>query len=851
MKKLVKNTALSILAGSCALCLGGAVALQALPRKANAAEVTNTYTAFVDVGANATAQAADAVIGLTDKGFTATTPGTSHEGDSLFESYAEDATYTATVEAGTYTVAVAVLVEAAEGAITTEVKINDTAVEIPEGTLGKYVASEQVTVSDTSVKVEVTGKLCGALVAGAESKTAFVAELPEDGQVISYGKKLEDELDKVVVYRADGSVEESMEYGNINASTGVNLNFTTVNNVAATASVDIDGDAATADDVLQFTFNRHITTMPDDLVYFINCGSFDEIDSHYDDPETQDGYYSYNQTIFDYYGKYNEETQTGLINHGTPDQASSSDDQWGIYTKFAHNAPGDSTFPYNSFNWTTASSPLSTDHMGYRLTGLKANENYRIWFGTLSHWHARTSNLTFNGNAAETLRIGAEKAYSIYENVPADGNGRIDIHLTQIGSQNEPTLCFIAVQKMSTPLTAEAPASVEGNDSVGLYETSMTFSNVVAGAQLRLYNAAKPNQLLYEETVDGEKLSDGNYLVDWQVNLFEQGIRKFQVVQVNDRGVSQKPLEVTITDIENFSLTVGDYSTDRVQVTVHAEANSGITQWSYRLGEFGVPTTNVLTERVKNFEESFSVTENGDWYVLVYSGNNVSFEGVATVNKVDTSAPEIVFVPSLKNWKQGSYEVDLTVNSVSPVVEYALYKDGVEETRTTSAPASLTFEGVGVYTVFVRTSAGQSATSSLRISDVPKTTQVVRTVTSSGARYQFNDVVDGKDTVYKVKEITVYRLGDEVERISVLSGNVIELSRRNGAGTYVANVVTESGEVEMFSFEVTAEALRGGKVGGLSGSAAIGVGVGIGVGGLVIAAAAVVVTVLLKKKKHQ
>ena len=188
--------------------------------------------------------------------------------------------------------------------------------------------------------------------------------------MISYGKLLADEIDNTaVVHYTDGTQQTSeIEFGNIVANTGVNVNFTTT---------DITGVVKGTDRQVTCT----VTTMPDDLVYFVNAGSVDH-DGKYED--TADPYYDYNQTLFDHYNT--------LLN-SVPDQTTTKgSDKWGCYTSSTWTAPGDGTFPYNSLRWTE-----DALDMGYNLTDLTAGAAYRVYVGTLSHWHARTCTITFNG----------------------------------------------------------------------------------------------------------------------------------------------------------------------------------------------------------------------------------------------------------------------------------------------------------------------------------------------------------------------------------------------------------------------------------------------------------------------
>ncbi len=808
MRSKTKNRTLALLAASSALCLGGALALYGVNAVEARAAETNYY-AFVNVGADADAAVIDEALGLTAKGATATTAGTVTAGGSLFTSYAENAAYSLALADGTYQVAVAVIAEAG-----TAVTVGGTAAAIPAGTQGKYVVSTTATVSGGSLAVAVTGKLCGILVTGENEKVLMTADYTE-GQVVQYGALLSEELENATGYYSDGtSAELPIHYENITAGSGVNVNFTTI---------DVSG--MVGDTGLRAT--RYVTTMPDDLVYFINSGS-NNVPGKYED--FADPSYSYNRTVFDYYGE-------SLKNYGTPDAVSTKGgDTWGCYTETVFSAPGDATFPYNTLLWTE-----TVTDMGYMLTNLTPNANYRIYIGTLSHWHARTVDITFNGQVvgANTLRIASSKGCSVYENVPADANGKIDLHM-QGASTNEPCICFIAVQSMDTAVSA-VPSVPQGADTVGMEDHSMTLTGLSAGAKVQMYSAAKPFQLIYEEMVDEAKIGeDGSYLLDWGEPAT---VSQFNVVQVSNGGASEALL-VSVTDIEEFeyALSTDGYTTGSVTVSISAHADSGIASWSYRLGEYGAVTKFDL-DIPYSVNGSFTVSENGDYYVTVTSGLGVTNLKIVTIDNIDPDRPVITLTPSANGWQSGSYNVSLTVDSIAPVNKYTLYKNGAEVASANEAPASIRFAEEGEYVIYVQTAAGRSATGSVVVSANPTTTAVKKTYANRTLKYTFGNTDD-----YEVASVTVYELkGSGVSRMTIASGNSMDVYN---AGKYVAMVTSKNGTMEMFSLEVKASDFKSNKAtSNKGGSNGLGVGLGVGIGGVVVAAAAIVVTVVLLKKK--
>ena len=816
---IIKNSVIALTIIT-ALCLALTAAIIGLsPISARAAEVE--YAAFVDVGANSDATEKDTALGLSAKNYTATVEGEVTSGSSLFTSYAVGATYSFALDAGTYQVAVAVIKEAS-----TAVKVGGTAATLPSGE-GKMVVSTTATVTaGTPLTVEVTGKLCAVLVAAEGSKVLLTADYT-DGQVIPYGALLADVLDNAVGYYSDGTTEElEITYGNIMAGGGVNVNYTTV---------DVTGTI----EELGLTVNRYVTTMPDDLVYFINSGSY-TTDGKY--AGTADLYYHYNQTVFDYYGD-------SLLNYGTPDQKSKNADDWGFYTggKDATNsAPGDATFPYNSLLWVDNGD--ATD-LGYRLTRLTPNANYRITIGTLSHWHARTVTITFNGKTIgdmETLRIASIKGSTTYENVPADGNGKIDLHM-QGAKTNEPCINFIAVQPMEVKVAA-VPSSLTAAPTVDMGDTSVTFtSGVQAGAKLQLYNVNKPNQMIHEEIVDASKITGGKYTVDFGTPMPSKGVSQFNCVQITNGGVSTTNCIVTVTDIQGFKyeLSTDGYTTGSITVTVSASAPSGIAKWSYRNGEYGALKEFVL-DRPYSIEESFTVDENGDYYVVVTSGIGVTYSEIVHITKIDSSRPVLDVIPSGGSWGGSEYNVAFEVKSIAPIVEYVLYKDGKVRDSANEMPNNVKLEE-GNYTVSVTNAAGLSAMKSFSVSNLPTVTVITKTYVSRTLKYTFGNTDD-----FKVADVVAYQISSgRADPVTIAKvGDVYSINVYN-AGTYVVIVTTDSGEVEMFSITATASDVRpaAGSTGSLSKGVTLGVGLGVGLGGAVIAIVAVVLVLFVLKKK--
>ena len=391
MRVNIKKNALLLLAGASALTLGAAFLCMNAP--VAHADEGSKYVAFYNVGANDAAKEIDTTLGLAEKGVTKTTEGTVTAGSTLFSSYANGASYTVALSgAEEYRVAVAVKKDA-------KVKIDGADVAIPTDAGENVVVS--ATTGKSSVTVEVEGNVCAILADDAASAATLLTADYTEGQVIPYGALLADVLDNATGYYSDGETKElKITYGDINGGTGVNVNFTTV---------DVTGKV----EGTELTVNRYLITMPDDLVYFINGGSHDYDNAKWGN--SADPYVAYNQTVFDYY----KNGSGKLVNDGIPDRKAPSANEWGWYgnseSAVLHTASAIS-FPYSSVRCMDRD---STATLGYYLTGLSASTQYRIWIGTLSPWHARTVNITFNGQVvgADNLRINSSKGFTVFENV--------------------------------------------------------------------------------------------------------------------------------------------------------------------------------------------------------------------------------------------------------------------------------------------------------------------------------------------------------------------------------------------------------------------------------------------------
>ena len=281
---------------------------------------------------------------------------------------------------------------------------------------------------------------------------------------------------------------------------------------------------------------------------------------------------------------------------------------------------------------------------------------------------------------------------------------------------------------------------------------------------------------------------------------------------------------------------------------VEAEADSGIVGWSYRFGEYG-QTHSVSLDRPHKLEGSFEAEENGVYFIVVTSGLGVTYSESIEVGTIDPSAPVIDLTPSAEGWSNGKYNVSLGVEAVAPVTEYKLYRNGKTVASETTAPATISFTETGEYVVYVKTAAGQTATSALRVSERPVTTVVRKSYDRRQLRYSFGDSTD-----YIVYSVTAYQLLENgVSKMTIADGNQMDVYEE---GTYVVTVLTKDGSVEMFALNVEKSDFSTDGVGvvefGGSGGCSSVISVSSAVaGGLIVAAAAAVVTLSVRRKKRE
>lgn len=777
------------------------------------AEEDNTVVAFSDLGATKQAQDTDKALGLTEGGVTVN--GTATEGDTLYGSYVTDASGSIELAAGEYRVSLAIIKEAG-----TSVTVDGNEVDLAEVADGKAVVTALVT-SSGSVDFEVTGKLCAVMATAPEAEVLMAAEYTE-GQVVAYGKLITEELENAKGYYSSGEIKDAeIDYGDITAETGINENFNTVN-----VSGTIKGT--------KLTVSRYVITMPEDLVYFVNVGSY-KVENKYNENGV-DPYYEYNKTVFEHFD---------LINQPVTGNANTEYDM-GRYKYTNNDSVWSSTkgeFPYSSVIWNEE----GKNELGYELNGLTSGEQYRVFIGSLSKWHPRTVQIRFNGGivGSQTLYIGSSKSFSVFEGVTSDGSGKLDILMTGART-NEPTIAFIAVQKMSSSYAA-VPSDPVAANIIGMDDSKVTVTGgIQEGAKLQFYSAARPYTLIYEEMVDGEKIRNDRYTVDFGFSSETEGsplngVSQFNMVQITSGGVS-KSHTVSITDIRDFAVNLSPdgYTTGTVKVTVTAKAPSGIASWSYRKGEFGTVNTYNLNLPY-NLVGEFTATENDDYYIVVTSGLGVTYSEKVTVSNISSDRPVIELIPSSDGWGKGSYNVTLEVDSIAPIVEYALYRNGAQIAGSADAPTAISFADAGEYVISVTNEAGVTSVRTVLISAKPTVATIQSKYANRTLTYRFLDNAD-----FKIASVSAYKVTKSgVSKMTISTGSKGSEMDVYNAGKYVVTVTATDGTVEMFAINAVKEDFSANK--GNNGLA-LGVGLGVGLGGVVLAAAAVVVVMFLLKK---
>lgn len=736
----------------------------------------------------------------TDKFNTTTgTKGVNEGGLGVFATYRTNASVPLEVsEAGTYQVAA--LVDA-DGAIT--VNGGDSV-----SAQGKRVISVPVTVTDDSLTITVATaenvRLYAVMISSEGSKILMHSEWTE-GQVVVYGKLLEDELTRSCpAYYSNGSVENAIEYSSIpvgigDGSTGLNENF----------------NAVTAKGVFKATetsVTRHLISMPEKLVYFVNAGSV--VDNLGPYGVETDPTYAYNQTVFDYY----RSVGSTLKNDGIPDQETTSNsDKVGHYEAGWNVIDSSLPYPFNTGRGTKNDS-FHTSNLGFRLPDVEAG-SYRVYIGTISYWHGRALGVKINGQSMPNIAVPPARKVHTFD-VQHNG-GTMDIYLTG-AETNEACASFVALQK-AEDVPGEAPAAITSEAKiVGLTDSSVLLSGVEEGARVQIYSGARPYNLIYEEIATAENVTEEGYKLNFGKTVEElTDASKIYAVQLNAGGYGGT-FEFSVTDIQGFNVeyTVGGvtyerkefegnpvYTTGNLTLKVSAYAASGLDYYTFRK-DYDVPERNELGgEYEMNAEHE--VTENGTYEFVIYSLLGVSYTERIPVTYIDRNAPEISLSPvsEANAWAGDKFPVMVSVKSVSGVDKYEVVRNGeVTESKTASELEAgetlqdfvLNLTEAGEYLVTVTNSAKQSATATVVVGSKPVYSTLQKMPRGNDAQLTFG-CVEG----YNLSSLSVYQLsGTSATKLSVLGSNKIVA---RSAGTYVAVVKTNQGTTEVYGFEINAD----------------------------------------------
>ncbi len=794
MRKSLKWTVGAL--ASLAICCGSlAAALYERPIAALADEgAAATPTAYINVGATEAAAASEYYFEPTVATDTsdAGTAGTDEKGLGVFATYRTGASVSVTVEAGEYQVAA--LVDA-DGSI---------AVNGGDGVSadGKRVISTNVNVTETTITVTTPAnvKLYAVMVAPKDSKILMHSEWTE-GQVVVYGKLLDDELTRgCPAYYSNGAVENAVEYTSIptgigDGSTGLNENF---NAVTATGKFKAT-DAAVS---------RYLIIMPEKLVYFVNAGSR-PAGSTGEFGDDSDPYYHYNQTVFDYY----RSVGSTLKNDGIPDREI-SDSQLGDQSQFGHYKNGwnggekSAPYPFNTGRVTRLSDHGTSD-LGFRLPNVEAGD-YKVYIGTMSYWHGRTLGVKINGQSVGNISAPPARVVHSF-NVTVASNGTMDIYLTGADT-NEALASFVALQKAEDAPAQAAPAAITSEaTTVGLEDTTVKVSGVEEGAIVRIYNGARPYNLIHEELATAENFDDkDDYTVDFGEPMAE-GVSKVYVIQLTDGGYGDA-LELAVTDIKvtakEYSYNGVDFGTDlqyttsNIVLRITANATSGLDYYEVRKDFGGYEHYDLGSEYEVTLTRN--ITENGNYEFVFYSMLGVSYTEVVSINHIDRKAPTLSLTPLATGWDGQKYSLRVSVTSVSPVEKYEVIRGGqvkisksasdLEEGGTLDT-FDLDLTEAGEYLVKVTNKAKQVITGSVVVGSKPVYTTVQKMPLGGEAQLTFG-CIDG----YTLQSLAVYQLfGGSATKLSVLGLDEVAIYNE---GNYAAVVKTSAGTTEVFNFEI-------------------------------------------------
>ncbi|MEC1787311.1 immunoglobulin-like domain-containing protein [Schinkia azotoformans] len=231
--------------------------------------------------------------------------------------------------------------------------------------------------------------------------------------------------------------------------------------------------------------------------------------------------------------------------------------------------------------------------------------------------------------------------------------------------------------------------------------------------------------------------ANGNWTLEWGGSDLAEGIYTPITIVVDD-GSSSANSQASVTyngriivdkvapRIEKIEKSVTQATNQYVAIAVQATDDlSGIAEKKFALG------TDVDYAQATTFDGLlFNVDQNGIYKVWVRDkANNVTFDTIE-VTEIDKQGPEISITQTTT--QPTNQNVTVTANTIEPVIEKK-WAIGIQSTAYFTASGSsyttgdsVVVEENGIYTVYVKDSAGNEVTKSIEITNIDKTAPVVQ-----------------------------------------------------------------------------------------------------------------------------
>ena len=717
---------------------------------------------FVNCGAGETATATETALGLTasggngDKayasGFGYTQAGTAGGAAAgmPFDSWVTDGAYRFDVD---HAVRLAIGVKAGTATVT----VNGAAGEaqtVTEDTVLTVSAEPDA----GSVTVSVSGAPVAFIAVTEPDTKILLSAAATDTGVLIYGKPVED---TVKGWYSDGTTGDvAVEYTVLNTEE-LNQNFAMTSAAARLVGTN-------------YTFNRTLLTMPDQLVYFVNAGS--QTDPA--EPELDDVYYRLNAAVANRFELLNE----------TPDQEFTGSATWG-YTPYRSTYrvsskqmpvkdgdPYPPAFPFNTVRFSDGDLAIE-----YNFTlPDEADATYNVYLGTRSHWHGRKVTPSVNGEAQPQFNLDAVNRVQLYASIQPV-SGKITVKVEGPASQDEGMIAFVAIQKANAETAVAAtPNTPTYTGTLDLGQSEFVVGNVTAGSKIQVSDIERPYNLLFE----GMAAAAGEYTVQMDAAKLE-GISGVRVSAVTNGGASDYT-PVYITDIVGFTATPSTtaWTADTVGITVAATAESGITsvvvEHNYLRETFPMDGSAQLSF-------TYAAAENGTYSITVYS-KRAFYVGEVEIDNIDAEEATLTASVATSGWTAGKTAVRLVADTVADIVKFEVFSKGAKLSSAATMPEVYAADP-GEYTFAVTTSSGKVASTTVTVTAEPSGFKTTAAGVSGGARYTI-DAKDGRE----MRTVYAYRITDDkAERVTVTDGafNVYE------TGDYAVLAVYTNGESEL------------------------------------------------------